>query len=170
MLNSLAKVVCATMTFSICPSSHVTANSGIASWYGAEFAGRLTSSGEHFDPSQFTAAHPDLALGTEVLVTNLLNGRSVMVRINDRGPYVKGRIIDLSEAAAVHLDMIYMGTTPVKLEVISQQNIHPFAPRPIFEGNFASPQNIPTFHNVIQLPHDNQPPSFLIPIPLRSTN
>ncbi len=91
---------------------------GIASWYGPEFHGRPTSSREIFDQNHLTAAHPSLPFGTLVLVTNLDNGRQVTVRINDRGPFVKGRIIDLSYAAARMLDMIGPGTARVRLEVV----------------------------------------------------
>ncbi len=88
---------------------------GIASWYGEA---QMTASGERFDPRGMTAAHRTLPLGTRVRVTNTRNGRSVIVRINDRGPYGKGRIIDLSEAAAKQLDMIDAGVAPVTLEVV----------------------------------------------------
>ena len=89
---------------------------GIASWYGEEFAGRPTACGEIFNPSLFTAAHPNLPFGTVLTVTNKQNMRQVTVRINDRGPFVAARIIDLSHAAAEALDMVYTGTAPVTLE------------------------------------------------------
>jgi rare lipoprotein A len=76
---------------------------GVASWYGDPFHGRLTANGELFDMWQFTAAHPTLPLPSTVRVTNLDNGRSLIVRVNDRGPFVKGRLIDLSRASARHL-------------------------------------------------------------------
>ena len=91
---------------------------GLASWYGSE-NGRQTSSGERFDPHKLTAAHRHLPFGTIVRVTNRLNGLSVDVRINDRGPYAKGRVLDLSEAAADTLDMKKSGTAPVKIEVVA---------------------------------------------------
>ena len=91
---------------------------GVASWYGQEFAGRTTANGEIFDPMLFTAAHRSLPFGTQVKVTNLSNQRSVVVRINDRGPYYQGRIIDLSLAAAERLEMVKSGITKVKLEVL----------------------------------------------------
>jgi rare lipoprotein A len=90
---------------------------GIASWYGADFEGRPTASGELFDPNQFTAAHPDLPFGTMVIVTNVVNGKRVMVRINDKGPFVKSRIIDVSRAAAEQLDMMETGTAQVIVEL-----------------------------------------------------
>ncbi|MBV8762069.1 MAG: septal ring lytic transglycosylase RlpA family protein [Deltaproteobacteria bacterium] len=89
--------------------------SGMASWYGEA---QMTASGERFDKHALTAAHRTLPLGTMVRVTNQKNGKSVIVRINDRGPYGHGRIIDLSEAAARQLDMIDAGVAPVTLEVI----------------------------------------------------
>lgn len=86
---------------------------GIASWYGLTFHGRRTASGERFDMNAMTAAHPSLPFGTRVLVQNPSNGRSVVVRVNDRGPYVPGRIIDLSHAAARALGLLGWGTKPV---------------------------------------------------------
>jgi rare lipoprotein A len=91
---------------------------GIASWYGEEFHGRPTSSGEVYDMYQLTCAHNTLPLGTMVMVTNLENGRSLELKVNDRGPFVKERIIDLSYAAAQMLGMLEKGTTYVKVEVI----------------------------------------------------
>jgi rare lipoprotein A len=92
---------------------------GEASWYGEPHHGRPTASGETYDMYQLTAAHPTLPLGSRVLVTNLKNGRSVEVRINDRGPLLKGRIIDLSYAAAKELEAVAGGTIPVRLRLIS---------------------------------------------------
>ncbi|MDR2376744.1 MAG: septal ring lytic transglycosylase RlpA family protein [Treponema sp.] len=89
---------------------------GIASWYGTEFDGRPTASGEIFNSSLYTAAHPTLPFGTLLTVTNMNNGRSVNVRVNDRGPFVSSRIIDLSQAAAQILDMVSTGTAPVVVE------------------------------------------------------
>ena len=91
---------------------------GIASWYGREYEGRPTASGEIFDSSLLTAAHPYLPFGTVLVVTNLHNNRSVTVRINDRGPFVPARIIDVSRAAAEQLDMILTGTAPVLIESV----------------------------------------------------
>ena len=91
---------------------------GLASWYGHPYHGRPTASGEIYNMYDFTAAHRTLPFGTRVRVHNLENGRTVDVRINDRGPYGKGRIIDLSEAAAKQLDMIDAGVAPVTLEVV----------------------------------------------------
>ncbi|WP_461255067.1 septal ring lytic transglycosylase RlpA family protein [Treponema sp. R80B11-R83G3] len=93
---------------------------GIASWYGREFEGRPTASGEIFDASQMTAAHPSLPFGTMLVVTNQHNKKSVTVRVNDRGPFVPARIIDVSRAAAEKLDMIVTGTAPVTVESLDK--------------------------------------------------
>ncbi len=91
---------------------------GTASWYGGKFIGRKTANGEIFTSQSLTAANKTLSFGTRVLVTNLNNNRSVIVRINDRGPYVGDRVIDLSYAAAKAIDMIGTGTAPVRLEIV----------------------------------------------------
>ena len=91
---------------------------GTASFYADKYHGRPTASGEIFDMHQLTAAHPRLAFGTIVKVTNTENHRSVLVRINDRGPFVSGRVIDLSLAAAAELQMVERGLAPVTLEVV----------------------------------------------------
>jgi rare lipoprotein A len=91
---------------------------GLASWYGEFHHGRQTASGEVFDMTQLTAAHRTLPLGTRLRVTNLENGRIVRVRVNDRGPYVAGRILDLSHQAARHLDMVERGVVPVRLDIV----------------------------------------------------
>ncbi len=91
---------------------------GMASWYGGQHHGGPTASGERFDKNAMTAAHRTLPMNTRVRVTSKRNGRSVVVRINDRGPYGRGRIIDLSEAAAKQLDMIDAGVVPVRVEVL----------------------------------------------------
>ena len=91
---------------------------GMASWYGPDFHGKTTSNKEVYDMYDMTAAHRTLPFGTHLMVTNLQNSRSVTVRINDRGPFVKDRIIDLSLAAARQLDMLGPGVVPVRLEVL----------------------------------------------------
>jgi rare lipoprotein A len=91
---------------------------GNASWYGPDFHGKLTSNGERYNMYAMTAAHKTLPMNTIVKVTNLTNGLSTVVRINDRGPFVSTRIIDLSKAAARKIDMIGTGTAPVKLEIL----------------------------------------------------
>ena len=92
--------------------------SGQASWYGGKFHGRTTASGETFDTNALTAAHKTLPFGTVVEVTNLDNGKAVTVRINDRGPFVEGRIIDLSRAAAEKLDMVGTGVARVEIHLV----------------------------------------------------
>jgi rare lipoprotein A (peptidoglycan hydrolase) len=92
---------------------------GLASWYGHPYHGRRTASGEVYDMGQMTAAHRTMPFGTWVLVTNRNTGRSVEVRINDRGPFEKGRIIDLSYAAAQQLGAVGPGVIPVRLRVIA---------------------------------------------------
>lgn len=91
---------------------------GIASWYGPGFAGRRTASGEVFDPSKMTAAHPTLPFGTWVRVVHAASAREVVVRINDRGPDVPGRVIDLSRAAAEALGIVQSGVAPVRLFLV----------------------------------------------------
>lgn len=93
--------------------------SGEASYYGAAFAGRPTANGETFDPALLTAAHRTLPFGTKLRVTNTKNGRSVVVRVNDRGPYADNRVLDLSRSAAERIGMIHSGTAEVQLEVVS---------------------------------------------------
>jgi rare lipoprotein A len=93
---------------------------GMASWYGAGFHGGPTASGERYNQYSMTAAHKTLPFNTRVLVTNLRNGKSVVVRINNRGPFIRGRVIDLSKSAAQALDMIGSGVAPVKLEILGR--------------------------------------------------
>ena len=91
---------------------------GVASWYGRKFHGRKTSNGETYDMYAMTAAHKTLPLGVHVRVTNLQNGRSAVVRVNDRGPFVAGRIIDLSYSAASKLDIVDAGTAKVQVQAL----------------------------------------------------
>ena len=93
---------------------------GVASWYGPDFHGKATANGEIYNMNDLTAAHRTLPFNTVVLVENLENGRSVVVRINDRGPYVDNRIIDLSRQAAREIDMINAGIAPVELFLIEE--------------------------------------------------
>jgi rare lipoprotein A len=109
---------------------------GIASWYGREFDGRPTASGEIYDSSQLTAAHPNLPFGTMLVITNKHNNKKVTVRVNDRGPFVAARIIDVSRAAAEQLDMIITGTAPVIVEsveriAVSTQAAEPGVSQPV---------------------------------------
>ena len=113
---------------------------GIASWYGSEFHNRPTSSGEPYNMNDMTAAHKTLPLGTYVKVTNLENGKEAMVRINDRGPFVKGRIIDLSRRAASQLEMLEQGTARVRVEAV-QHVLHE-----VEKGKtFWEPEPVPNF-------------------------
>lgn len=91
---------------------------GAASWYGGKFHGRKTASGERYNKNALTAAHKSLPFGTKVRVTNQANGKSVVVRINDRGPYAGRRVIDLSRAAASAVGMLQAGVARVKIEIL----------------------------------------------------
>jgi len=113
---------------------------GNASWYGAPFHGRRTSNGEIYDMHQMTAAHRTLPFSTVVRVTNLTNGKQTEVRITDRGPFVEGRIIDLSMGAARAIDMVGAGVARVRLELVSGP--HPTAGQfTVQVGAFARPEN-----------------------------
>jgi rare lipoprotein A len=92
--------------------------SGRVSWYGPGFQGRRTANGEIFDTNEMTMAHRSLAFGSRVRVTNLENGRAVVVRVNDRGPYVRGRVADLSGAAAKRLDFVDDGVVRARIELL----------------------------------------------------
>ena len=98
--------------------ARLTAESGVASFYGEKYQGRPTASGELFNWHQLTAAHPSLPFGTLVKVTNLENNRSVIVRVNDRGPFIAGRVIDLSQSAAGQLQMMQKGLARVQIEMV----------------------------------------------------
>jgi rare lipoprotein A len=91
---------------------------GEASYYGHELAGNRTASGERFNPNGLTAAHRSLPLGTRLRVTNVANGRSVIVRVNDRGPFVRSRLIDVSLGAAREIQMVRTGKAQVRLEIV----------------------------------------------------
>ncbi len=105
-------------TYRVLPSARGYRERGEASWYGSKFHGRLTSSGEPFDMYRVSAAHKTLPLPSWVEITNLDNGRKLTVRVNDRGPFKDGRIIDLSYAAAIRLDMLDAGTARVEVRSI----------------------------------------------------
>jgi len=105
--------------YEVLPSAEGYVEEGIASWYGTAFHGRLTSSGEPYDLYQLSAAHKTLPLPSYVEVTRLDTGDSIVVRVNDRGPFKPGRIIDLSWAAAVQLGMDQAGTAPVRVQALS---------------------------------------------------
>lgn len=94
------------------------AMTGVASWYGPGFYGNLTANGETYRPGTFTVAHRSLPFGTRVRITNLNNGRSAIARVNDRGPYVGGRIVDLGQGIASHLGVTSSGIADVRIEVL----------------------------------------------------
>jgi len=125
--NPVLEVVNAPKTTFVARSSSPSLNSrilsvisGMASWYGPGFDGNYSASGEIFNASELTAAHPNLPFGTLVRVVNMDNNQSVVVRINDRGPYAHGRVIDISTAAASIIGLISSGIAPVRLEVLSK--------------------------------------------------
>lgn len=109
----------------------------MASWYGPGFHGRPTASGEAFDMEAMTAAHPSLPLGTEIRVTVLATGRNTDLRVNDRGPFAKGRVLDVSRAAARRLGFLTAGTARVRLEVLGL----PASCWRLRVGSFARPEN-----------------------------
>lgn len=109
--------IIATLVATACSTVPQHHQNGMASWYGRDFHGRKTASGERFDMYQLTAAHRSLPFGTTVLVSCPSTGRSVKVRINDRGPYAHGRIIDLSYQAARELGLVQKGAAPVELTI-----------------------------------------------------
>ncbi len=113
----------------VLPSADGFVEQGVASWYGPDFHGKNTSTGERYDMYAMTAAHPTLPLPAYVRVTNLQNGRSVVVRVNDRGPFKKNRVIDLSYAAALRLDMVRDGTAMVEVRTVGPGSTVPAAQR-----------------------------------------
>lgn len=115
LLNLL--VICLLLAACAAPREFSTQR-GEASWYGPNFHGQATANGETYDQNALTAAHRTLPFDTVVRVINLDNGQSVVVRINDRGPYAKGRIIDLSRKAAEEIDMVESGVAPVRLQIL----------------------------------------------------
>ena len=131
------------------------AEEGIASWYGPDFHGRKTSSGEIYNMNAFTAAHKTLPMHVSVRVTNQANGKQCVVRINDRGPFVKGRVIDLSYGAAQQIGMVGAGTAAVRVETLGYREPGPRGTPPVYTqpdsyiagpftvqvGAFAMPQN-----------------------------
>jgi rare lipoprotein A len=120
-LSSAAARPAEARPFGAAPQGRARPEVGLASWYGEPHHGQPTASGEIFDMTLMTAAHRTLPLGTQLRVENLQNGRVVRVRVNDRGPYVDGRILDLSREAARALDMEHSGLATVKLEIIAVQ-------------------------------------------------
>ena len=123
-------------TYHVMPSSLGYVEIGIASWYGKKFHGRLTSNGEVYDMYQLSAAHKALPLPSVVRVTNLDNGRKVIVRVNDRGPFHSDRVIDLSYQTALALGFTDQGTAPVVIEAIDEQNYPGQAAAPVHHESF----------------------------------
>lgn len=165
ILLAVAAAACVRLAPVVAPGGVET---GVASWYGPGFHGRTTSSGEVFDMYDLTAAHPSLPLETLVMVTNLANGRTVEVRINDRGPFAGGRIIDLSYAAARILGLIGPGTGKVSVEILRLPAAGPVAPPGgarcfVQAGSFVSRDNAEAlkrrlakdFPGVVVLPFDS---------------
>ncbi len=138
---------------------------GVASWYGKEFHGKLAANGEVFDMTAYTAAHRKLPLGSLVRVVNLTNGKSVQVRINDRGPYVAGRMLDLSQAAARELDMLEVGTAAVQIEVIGDHR--PVAQIPATRVSAVAGMLLNTDMHAVR-PHSRQEEGVEVPaVPIR---
>ncbi|RLD80149.1 MAG: septal ring lytic transglycosylase RlpA family lipoprotein [Bacteroidetes bacterium] len=132
MLNNLKLVISAifVIIISACEGtkheklSVIPVGDGKASWYGTKFHGNITASGEKYNMNDFTAAHRVLKFGTILRVTNINKGISVVVRINDRGPYNYNRVIDLSKSAAVEIDMVKSGLADVKIEIIGYKPVN----------------------------------------------
>lgn len=135
------------------PPAAGDAEVGLASWYGRDFHGRRTSSGEIYDMYQMTAAHRTLPLGTWVEVIHLETGRSIQVRVNDRGPFVGGRVIDLSYGAARVLGMVGQGVAPVRVRALAATGARVAAPTGRFTmqlGSFTSRENAVAFAGTLQ--------------------
>jgi len=115
------------LAFSLLPMTQAQAftTEGLASYYADRFNGRRTASGERFDQDELTAAHRTLRFGTRVLVTNKINGRSVEVTINDRGPHAQGHTIDLSKKAASEIGLLGHGVVPVEMQVVDVGDVEP---------------------------------------------
>lgn len=129
---------------------------GIASWYGRDFHGLKTANGETYDMYAMTAAHKTLPLGTRVEVTNLNNHRQVQVRINDRGPFVRGRIIDLSYSAAQKIGLVGPGTAPVELVAVGAENVDFNKGNFTFQvGSFRSRDNAQRFRDALSRSYPN---------------
>ncbi|MGB5247744.1 MAG: septal ring lytic transglycosylase RlpA family protein [Woeseia sp.] len=137
--------------YKVMDSSHGYRERGVASWYGSKFHGRMTSSQEPYDMHQLTAAHKTLPLPTYVEVRNLRNDKTVIVRVNDRGPFVDNRIIDLSYAAARRLDMVRDGTSLVEVTAISFDAPPPPVPESIVDAASAAAETSPPHENRVFL-------------------
>lgn len=133
---------------------------GIASWYGRDFHGRTTSSGEIYDMNSLTAAHKTLPIPTWVEVTNLDNGRRVIVRVNDRGPFVDGRIIDLSQRAAQEIGMIQSGTTRVQVRALGAPAVDSVSPQTLASAEAPDAGNRGGFSIISEARADPAGPDF----------
>ncbi len=127
---------------------------GMASWYGDKEHNRKTASGERFNKYAYTAAHRSLPFGTMTRVTNLKNGKDVVVKINDRGPFIRGRVIDLSYAAAKSIGLVRSGVTKVKVEVLSSESAREISYfKPVYTvqvGSFSSEVNASTVRDELE--------------------
>jgi rare lipoprotein A len=132
---------------SAAPSVGVPIERGIASWYGPRFHGRLTANGERYNMNDLTAAHPSLPFGTKIGVRNTRTGREVVVRINDRGPFSKNRIIDLSYAAAREVGVVAQGTASVELYLVPAAGAPPRYTVQV--GAFSEPERAVSLHREI---------------------
>ncbi|HUP61787.1 MAG TPA: septal ring lytic transglycosylase RlpA family protein [Thermoanaerobaculia bacterium] len=162
LLALLAVIVygCATSTPS--PQPQADALHGIASWYGEEFAGRTTANGEIFDPLLFTAAHRTLPFGTVLDITNPKTQQSVRVRVNDRGPYIGNRVIDLSYAAAQKIGLIEPGTGEVDIMVVKVGGGEREPPAPMEITLAEAPKSVSAVASPVEAPNVE------IPIPAKS--
>ena len=122
-------------------ADNVTANKAHASWYGADFHGNPTANGETFNRHNLTVAHKELPFGVVLRIKNLRNSRQVLVRVNDRGPFIPGRSLDLSQRAAVALNMLHSGTAPVSYEMITDRGGRPLDKESAFYVHLANVKN-----------------------------
>src|SRR5205085_6619806 len=144
------------------PKTTAEALHGIASWYGEEFAGRTTANGEIFDPLLLTAAHRTLPFGTIVDIRNSKTGQTVRVRVNDRGPYIGNRVIDLSYAAAQQIGLIEPGTGEVEIAIVKLGNGEREAPAPFDVTIAEAPKTAPVAEAPVA---QAEPPNVAFPLP-----
>lgn len=139
---------------------------GVASWYGEEFAGRTTANGEIFDPHQLTAAHRTLPFGTVLDVMNPRTGQAVRVRVNDRGPYIGGRVIDLSYAAAQQISLVEPGIGEVEIRVVRVGSGDREPPQPLEVTVAEAPKSVTPLPAVTAAqPRESEPPKVEFPLP-----
>lgn len=156
----LGLILCG-MVHTASPSPPHLVQYGLASWYGEPFHGRLTANGERYDMYQLTAAHKEAPLGIHAIVTHVRIGRQVRVRITDRGPFVKGRLIDLSYGAARKLGMVQDGIAPVVIEFLP--DTQPETTFTVLAGSYRNAQNALTTKRRLDVSYSN------VPIRKRST-